>query len=681
VAWAYIAGSFVTTGSTTFNSPVTLALGAATNVGDRIVVLFGGNGTVAVTDNLNSGPYSLDASAGYTWILSKIVTVAGTPTISVVGTGVSGGFSAVAYSGTAAGVDVNAGNSATVGTSPSSGATKATRQASELVVGGWSDFGWSQTVSAGSGFTLRGKHDSDGSTYEGAIEDKDSGTLGTTQTATFTVSVGVHPMYVVCAVYPTVASTTLRETGGVGADVDLTRTGITLNRQTGAVGADVDLNRTGVTLNRQTGAIGVKVDLKPIIPLSGAVSQSQSVSLVVEVRNGSYACLEAFTYGGLESFTYGQLQMCPTTGNSYGSVVSTAQPQVVRLVAGSLRLTSTQATAVALVVLATKARTVTATQAQAVALARAFAYVRTAVQPSAVSRTYIPIYVKLVSAVQPQSSVLARRAVSLTRQITQAQVFRLGQSGGFGRVLVVTTSVKLVRTGIVVRALAQAQVASGFIGRGYQRTVATTQAQAVRLQRKFFTTVTLRKQNLQAQSVSLGRVVGRALLALEPTAPRLFRQIRLTRSVAQAHNARIAGLPVKLQGVAAQQTRSLALGRAISLIRSIAQPTFAYTGRQLQQVLVLQEPTSASVQRFTRLTRAMAQPTAVSLTAQNVTPRIFLTLNTSIGQSLHLTQATGGKPARSFEVDARKGNFTVAGRTGGFKVRGNRGVLFEVEKR
>ena len=205
MAWAYRAASFATTGSVSLSGPHIL-LGAATSVGDRIVVcVFSNNSTFFdVHDDLNSGSYHEDAfvvnGTQRFAIQSMVVTVAGTPNITAFGTG-NGGFSAVAYSGLGSGLDVV---SSGVGTSlsTSSGATPATHAANQLVVGAWADYGWNRVFTAGAGFTLRGKHDLDGGTYEGALEDMDSGASGTPQTATGTLSSGSNFWASCCAVYP-----------------------------------------------------------------------------------------------------------------------------------------------------------------------------------------------------------------------------------------------------------------------------------------------------------------------------------------------------------------------------------------------------------------------------------------------------------------------------------------------
>jgi len=219
VAWAYRTGTFATTVSSSFSSAgLTLGLGAAVQAGDRIVVFVfnssGGAQTHTVTDNLNAGSYTQDVSLlnggnNNKWmIFSKANSLAGTPTVKVAVTSGTGGFCVAAYSGTSTtdGATDGTAGAFTPSATPTSGATAATTAANELVVGGYGDFGWSKTISAGSGFTLRGKFQGGGS-YEGAIEDKDSGASGGTQTATFSLDSAPPTCGVVCVVYKVAITT------------------------------------------------------------------------------------------------------------------------------------------------------------------------------------------------------------------------------------------------------------------------------------------------------------------------------------------------------------------------------------------------------------------------------------------------------------------------------------------
>lgn len=215
MAWGYRTGSYANagagSGTIANNGTLTATLGAAVSAGDRIVVNIicsgrtGTTPTFSVTDSVNGvATYTEDATHTYNdgggnatrhSVFSLANSGAGTPVVTVKFQNLSasgfGGFEAAAFSGlltTDPGSDVSAGASGS-STTPSSGATTATAAANELVVGAYGDLGYGATISAGTGFTLAGKHDADGSFWEGLLEYKDSGTSGTTQTATATTSV------------------------------------------------------------------------------------------------------------------------------------------------------------------------------------------------------------------------------------------------------------------------------------------------------------------------------------------------------------------------------------------------------------------------------------------------------------------------------------------------------------
>jgi hypothetical protein len=205
VAWGYRTSSFVATASGAF--PTSASLGAAASAGDRIVVatLTRRSGsaptTPTVSDSVNAGNYTEDAAITWTdgsWqirtsIFSHANSGAGTPSITVTSASSQGGFMAAAYSGLLTsdpGVDKVKTNSPAAGTTPATtGASAATTAANEPVVAAYFDSGWDEVIAAsnaGSGFTFRGLHQLDSGDYEGFYEDKDSGTSGTTQTATLT---------------------------------------------------------------------------------------------------------------------------------------------------------------------------------------------------------------------------------------------------------------------------------------------------------------------------------------------------------------------------------------------------------------------------------------------------------------------------------------------------------------
>lgn len=212
MAWAFRTGSFATTGTVNdWTTAPTLTLGGAVSSGDRIVVaVLGfniGSGTVfptfTVTDSVNAGNYHEDVTTTLNVlgngarfsVFSKGNSGSGTPVItvtqtngSVTNSNVHGGLQLAAYSGLSTaddgtGVDRTALATGTAATA-SSGATSTTTAANELAVGAYSDLGESTTLSADAAFTLRGKHDADGISYQGLLEDEDSGSSGSAITAT-----------------------------------------------------------------------------------------------------------------------------------------------------------------------------------------------------------------------------------------------------------------------------------------------------------------------------------------------------------------------------------------------------------------------------------------------------------------------------------------------------------------
>jgi hypothetical protein len=243
--------------------------------------------------------------------------------------------------------------------------------------------------------------------------------------------------------------------------------------------------------------------------------------------------------------------------------------------------------------------------------------------------------------------------------------------------------VSLVRQARLSRtATAVAQAVALSLGRGYRRTLAATQTQAVAIRRTFFKLLVLNGSHRISQTVRLGRQVGRVLRATEPTSVRVVRRINLTRSVTQGQSISLAGIPVKLQVLATVQTRSLALGRALSLMRGLVQPQLSVLVQALSLLRTLTvAPVLERVQSVS-LTRSVAQGSLVSLSARNVTPLYQVLVTASVSQVVTLSSAAGaGKPAREFAVLVRGGDFIVSARdTEPFSVT-RRGVTFTVEER
>lgn len=269
----------------------------------------------------------------------------------------------------------------------------------------------------------------------------------------------------------------------------------------------------------------------------------------------------------------------------------------------------------------------------------------------------------------------------LAGSVTQTQAVRLARSTTLARTVQTSQSVTVGRTKrLTLAAATVAQTVSLGLGRGYQRIVTTTQTQAVSLRKTFFVVVRVTGNRRVSMSVSLGRQLARLLRATVITQPRLVRRITLTRALTVGESVSLSGLPVKLQGATVVQTRSMALGRFISLVRTIAQPTLAWMPSGLGVVRTLVQPTLLERGQAIRLTRSLTQPQAVSVVAQNVTPRSVLVLTTSVSQVVSLSQAQSGTSARTFAVVARPlGDFAVGDRAGPFAVR-RRGVRFTVER-
>lgn len=213
MSWGYRASSYANDGAGWLNhsngSTEQVTLGTALTSGDCIILsVFALDTSVAptfsgITDTVN-GSWSSTPDKTQTFTVAGLLcrhsvysfpnSGAGTPTISVTvnitsGTTHNGGMSCVAYSGlaTSSALDVAAAGTGTA--SPAtSGATSATGGANELVVGAYIDAGDGLTLTADGTCTQRGKHDADTHAWESMMEDKDSGTAGSTPTCTVTMS-------------------------------------------------------------------------------------------------------------------------------------------------------------------------------------------------------------------------------------------------------------------------------------------------------------------------------------------------------------------------------------------------------------------------------------------------------------------------------------------------------------
>lgn len=213
MAWAYRASSYANNGAgavVASGATTTVTLGAAVSAGDLLVLhavvlnqLDLTNPTITASDSVN-GAWSATADQTVTQTIVSLAerqsvfsfanSGSGTPVITVTVSNTGGrnmnvGLHCAAFSGIATTTPkdvstVGTGTSAT----PSSGATAATGAANELVLGCYGDYGEGDTITAGSSYTLAGKHDADAGRWEGLMEYKDSGSSGTTPSADVTLS-------------------------------------------------------------------------------------------------------------------------------------------------------------------------------------------------------------------------------------------------------------------------------------------------------------------------------------------------------------------------------------------------------------------------------------------------------------------------------------------------------------
>ena len=197
MAWAYVNS---TSGSAGGSNP---ALTTTWNIttGNRLFYAVHGSGT-AVTSVADSAgnTYALIYSDSNLVIYAATITAGGGGTVTVTGTNTGGTSAAVIlaeYSGVAGPVDVSVGTATATSNTPTSAATAATTGANELVIGVGTMIGANPTITGGTGYTLRTSFTLT-TQYSIAWEDEDSGSSGTTQTASFAL-VTAEAGEVVCA--------------------------------------------------------------------------------------------------------------------------------------------------------------------------------------------------------------------------------------------------------------------------------------------------------------------------------------------------------------------------------------------------------------------------------------------------------------------------------------------------
>lgn len=210
MAWAAVAGQHAhNNGSGLSGGNLTVTLPSAPTTGNVIVLVVerfdgGASGIPAAPSVTGGGVASWveDVNTGYNdsgfWSRHSSFhgVVGGSPsatiTIQVGGNAAQGGAaSAQEYSGIDGTVDVSRAIAGTSGGTPTVTTVGSTSSANDLVVGGYTDDGANVTPSGktGAGFTER---DTTGasSISQSLLEDKDSGSSGSTQTANMSTSIG-----------------------------------------------------------------------------------------------------------------------------------------------------------------------------------------------------------------------------------------------------------------------------------------------------------------------------------------------------------------------------------------------------------------------------------------------------------------------------------------------------------
>jgi len=248
------------------------------------------------------------------------------------------------------------------------------------------------------------------------------------------------------------------------------------------------------------------------------------------------------------------------------------------------------------------------------------------------------------------------------------------------RAVTVTLQAVLRRQTSLTRTVTQAQSVAGAFGRGFLRTVTAVQGQAVSLRKTLQLRRALTGSHRIQTRVALAGSPNRLLRITRPTTVRLVRQIRLTRAVTQGQSVTLGGIPVQLLLLSTVQTRSLALGRVISLIRGIVQGTAAILPRGSSIERTIVQPTLLARTQAADLTRSISQAQLVSLEVLDVTPFYEIVVSTTVGQQVALSQTGTGASAKHFVVAGRDANFVVGPRRADFAV-ARRGVRFTVEVR
>jgi hypothetical protein len=371
--------------------------------------------------------------------------------------------------------------------------------------------------------------------------------------------------------------------------------------------------------------------------LTGALTQSQVVSLFSEVIRGSYACLETLTYGGLEAYTYGQLQAGAACVTAYPITATTIQSQSVSLgVVKAIRLT-------------------TATQTQTISLAKQGVLARVVTQSQSLQILASKTLRRTVSAIQAQVLTLAK-TISLFRRITQQQNTPL-----VSRVILHSRLFK--RTGRVTQS---ETVQRG----GIFRTVTTTQSQSVSLVRQN----QVSRRISQSQTARLVSSITRVLRTTQAQSLVLHvRNNSLTLAITQTTSAVLAQGTINLTQRVLQQS-SAVLVQLANLTRTAQQAAESLSltigGQVLQHGDTATQSTNVSLTKELYATGVAQQAQAISLlldTGVWATTAQQAQSCTLIVQPIPSTPIT---PVRVFSTcHARRLNYAAAARPTTFRAR------------
>jgi hypothetical protein len=409
-------------------------------------------------------------------------------------------------------------------------------------------------------------------------------TIDTTQTNSTVISVALGhnnttslPASTACTAFSQTLSAANTRKTGVG--LLLWNTNATTQRQTGGIGASVDLMNTSTNNQRQTGAAGATVDLQNTNPnqrRTGAVGTSVDLA---PVANPTYPITVTARQALAVSY-----QACGP--NPYANLEALTYAQLKTFTYGQLE------------------------------------------------QKCVNVYALSGTVQQPQNLQLLR---SLVVRVTtsQAQAVSLTVRSPF--VTVATTQAQSValtarRTLLRMVSANQPQAVSLAVSRVLTRIVAVTQAQSLTLRKA----ASLLRGLLQATQIGLTGGGTHALQATQATQVSLGRQVTLTRTIGQAQSVSRAVGQGYQRTLSTTQAQALSLRKSTQIARSVTVGTALSLARGAFRVLSAVQATQATVIQQVRLTRALAQAQALSVTRMRV---VLATVATSVGQSLALRRA------------------------------------------